>query len=214
MLVGRRRELDVLMRSLDEVGPTGGIALFLSGEPGIGKSTLLAFLLEAAEGRGFATASVVARNGSWAPPYEPWIAILEQLEQATIPLLPGIEAGMTADDHRHRVQQSVLRSIRDAASPRPAVIAVDDLQWMDEPSRDVLLDVLRGLNRAPVLLVGSWRTPIAAHDLAFHTFVANLHREPGARWLDLAGMDEADVAAIVEQLGWTISPAAVRKLTC
>jgi DNA-binding CsgD family transcriptional regulator len=213
MLVGRKRELDTLTQCLEDARANGAVTLFVSGEPGIGKSTLLAHLRHIAAERGFATAAAVASRGGWSPAYAPWVAILDQLGGASP--LPDLAAdpGAPVDDYRRLVHRAVLRAIRDAAARQPVAITLDDVQWMDQPSREALVDVLRGLGNAPVLLAGSWRTPIPDRDPEFQAFAANLYREPDVRWLDLTGLGEREVTAVVAQLGWTISPHDARRLT-
>jgi len=210
MLIGRTRELDALKRGLDEVRATGGQAWVLTGEPGIGKSTLLAAIRGLAAERGFAVAATVAWEGAWSPPYAPWGAILEQLGQPPIsPPDPGLDPA----GYHDVVRRHLLASIRVAASERPVAITADDVQWMDPASRDVLAHAVATLGPEPVLLLGAWRTPVPAPDQEVAAFVAGLFREPTVHHLDLAGLDEPAVAEIARQLGWTAPAEAVRAVT-
>ncbi|MDQ3654088.1 MAG: DUF2791 family P-loop domain-containing protein, partial [Chloroflexota bacterium] len=213
MLVGRTHELDVLIRCLDEIGATGASTVLVTGEPGIGKTSLLATLRDAATRRGLAIASDVSNEPIRRPPGASWSSILEHLDLAPVPTSPTGDPGISPDEHRFQVSRSIVRSIRDGASSRPIVITLDDIQWMDQLSREVLAHLTAGLGSAPVLLVAAWRTPVSDRDPDFSTFVANLRRDPATRWLDVSGLDEPDVAALVTQLGQAASPTAIRRLT-
>lgn len=50
-------------------------------------------------------------------------------------------------------------------------------------------------------------------DPDFSSFAANLRRDPATRWLDVSGLDEPSVAALVARLGQAASPMAIRRLT-
>ncbi len=213
MLVGRKVELDVLVRSLDEIRTSGARTLLIHGEAGIGKSSLLTFLRDTARDRGHATASAVSIDGVWSPPHAPWSSILDQLGLPPLQTSVAIDPDTPPDEHRFRVRHAILDAIREAVSRNPVVITLDDIQWMDQPSRDVLVDLIAGLDKQPMLVAAAWRTPVPEHDREFATFVATMRRNPAVHWLDVTGIDEPDVAAIVERLGRTASPAAIRQLT-
>lgn len=219
MLVGRTHERDVLAQALDDIQISGCRAVLVSGDAGIGKTSLLAALRSAAAERGLAVASVAGNDGAWALPYAAWASVLEQLDLAPVqpPPLPTI--GFSADDLRLRVHQDLLVSIRDAASLRPIAITLDDLQWFDQPSRDALAHLIAGLGAAPVLLVGAWRTPVADRDPAMANFaaflasLASLRGAPAIRWLEMTGLGEAEVGAMVMRLSQSASAPAIRQLT-
>jgi DNA-binding CsgD family transcriptional regulator len=212
MLIGRRRELDVLTQCLADVHAAGGPVVLISGEAGIGKTTLLHHLRDLARERGLAVAAEVSREGGWSPPYAPWVAVLEQLGQP-VSLIAARSDDVSPDDHHYRVRRSVLGAIEGAAAVRPVVILLDDLQWMDQLSREVLLHVIQGLGSSRVLLVGTVRTPVPEREVEVRGYLATLHRVPGVRWLEIGGLDAPEVGKIVQHLGWAASTAEVRHLT-
>jgi nucleoside-triphosphatase THEP1 len=212
MLVGRRRELDVLTQCLSDVHAAGGPVLLISGEAGIGKTTLLEYLRDMARSRGLAVATETLREGAWSPPYAPWVSALEQLGQS-LSLVSESGEAVSPEDHHYRVRRSVLAAIEGAAAVRPVVILLDDLQWMDRLSREVLLQVIQGLGSSRVLLVGSVRTPVPERETEVRGYLAGLHRMPGVRWVEVSGLDPPEVGAMVEKLGWTASSTEVQQLT-
>jgi predicted ATPase len=99
--VGRDAELATLEGALADAanGRSGGLVL-ISGEPGIGKTTLAATFARRARGQG----AQVAWGGAWeeggAPPYWPWIQVLRSFERnagaAALAEAAGPGAGLLA----------------------------------------------------------------------------------------------------------------------
>ena len=85
-LVGREPEWTRLSGLLDEVSSSGqsGVVL-ISGEPGLGKSRLLAAVLEQARLRGMATFEAQSFETDRSRPYAPWIELLGALRALFAP---------------------------------------------------------------------------------------------------------------------------------
>jgi len=211
MLADRTRERDQFLRALAQVQSGSGQGVFLGGEPGMGKSTLLAYLRQAATARRFTIAETVADPG-WSLPYAPWTSILDQLGIVSVQLTSAPTPGTSPDDHRHWAQRSVLTALRDAAAREPILVILDDLQWVDPQSRDLLVHILRGVSGAPVMIAGSWRMPLSNRTPGFQAFAANLLREPGATTIVLDGLDREGTAELTSALGWPLSPGDVELL--
>ncbi|MFT7626077.1 MAG: serine/threonine protein kinase/tetratricopeptide (TPR) repeat protein, partial [Myxococcota bacterium] len=85
---------------------------------------------------------------------------------------------------RHRLFASVEQTLAQVTSKRPAVLAIDDLQWADELTRGFVryLITTRHGDRLPVLLIGTWRSEEAPGDLAdvgsSDVQIANIGRLP------------------------------------
>jgi hypothetical protein len=182
----------------------------LTGEAGIGKSTLLAEIRELARNRGYTIAPVISHEDAWQPPYAPWMSILDHLGQPSFGLLP--ETGdIPTGEHRFRMQAAMLDAIRAVATQTPVAIVFDDLQWLDSTSRDMLLHLVRQLETVPVVVYLAWRTPVAPGE--FSTWIGNIYRESRCHWLELHGISEPGVAEIMRQHDWDASPSIVRDLT-
>ncbi|MEU8383492.1 AAA family ATPase [Streptosporangium sp. NPDC048865] len=164
-LRGRRREQEALDRLLRDVRAGQSRVLVLRGEPGVGKTALLDYLTEAA------SAGRVARAAGVEPESEIAYSALQQL---CAPLLGhldrlpepqrdalatgfGLSAGSPPDPLL--VGLAVLGLLAEAASERPLVCAVDDVQWMDRMSEVVLTFVARRLDSESVALVFAARSP-------------------------------------------------------
>ena len=83
VFVGRERELQELLRGLDQAATGRGGLVLIRGEPGIGKSRLADELATRARERGVRVLWGRAWTDAGAPPYWPWIQVLRSLVRAT-----------------------------------------------------------------------------------------------------------------------------------
>ena len=153
-LVGRADGLAMAERVLDEALAGSGQLLLVSGEPGIGKSAFLGEVARRAGSRGARVLRGVCWDGAGAPPYWPWTQVLRGVDQERDRaseagwLLAGRPAGgagsaLEAADDRFRLFDDVARSFITLARDMPLVLVLDDLQWADAPSLDLLEFVFR-----------------------------------------------------------------------
>ena len=163
LLVGRRRESAVLDHMLQVVRSGSSSVLILRGEPGIGKTALLGYLVERASGCRIARAAGVQSEMELA---------FAGLHQLCAPLLDGLDRlpgpqrdalatafGLSpgAAPNRFLVSLAVLTLFSDAAETQPLVCAVDDAQWLDRASVQALGFVARRLQAESVGLVVTTR---------------------------------------------------------
>lgn len=141
-----------------------GAGLVVTGEPGIGKSALLAYA-----GQRAADARVLRAAGTEAESALAFSALHQLLYPVLdrVPRLPepqsgalgaalGLAAGGTFD--RFLVAVATLTLLSDLAAERPVVCLVDDLQWVDRASAEVLAFVARRLVHEPVALFAAVRS--------------------------------------------------------
>src|SRR6476659_8430879 len=141
--VGRTRELADLSIAIDAAGSGAGSLVLVTGEPGIGKTRLIAELAHAAAEGGLTMASGRCWEEGGAPPYWPWIQVLRALggdldqlaaaAEARAPL-PGGTGGITPEGERIRLFDAVGRFLAHAAADRPLLVTLDDMHAADEPS--------------------------------------------------------------------------------
>jgi DNA-binding CsgD family transcriptional regulator len=158
-LVGREEELGAIVRFLDAPAQLPG-AVVLPGEAGIGKTTLWLGSLDTAAAHGyrilssrpseaetrFSFAGLADLLGNAAGDFLPELPPVQQraLEAA---LLLG-ESEIYADDRA--VAAAFLGALRILARDSPLCLAVDDVQWLDAPSRAALGYALARLDREQV----------------------------------------------------------------
>jgi DNA-binding CsgD family transcriptional regulator len=167
-VIGREIELATLDRFLESI-PDGPGALLLSGEPGIGKTTVWREGLASARERGHRTLSCGPVEAETRLSYAALGDLLEPVLEDALPtlaepqrralevaLLRVPSEGARAD--QRAVSLAVLGCLRDAASTTPVVVAIDDIQWMDLPSLRVLQFVVRRLKEEAIGVMAAART--------------------------------------------------------
>ncbi|QEO13085.1 AAA family ATPase [Agromyces intestinalis] len=189
-LLGRRRECEAIDRVLASLGGGQSRALVLRAEAGAGKSALLDYASDRA------TACRVLRSTGIESEMELAYAGLHQL---CVPLLDGIDAlpapqaaalgvafGLRNGDAPDRfiVGLAVLGLLADAAASRPLLCLVDDAQWLDRASAQVLAFVARRIVAESVGIVFAVREPV---DDAF----------AGIEDLVLEGLEDADARRLL-----------------
>jgi DNA-binding CsgD family transcriptional regulator len=159
LLLGRRDECVVLDRLLDAVRGGESRVLVVRGEPGVGKSSLLAYLYAQSSG------CQVVRAASAQSEMELAFAGLHQLcgpIMDRLECLPGPQRdalrtafGLSGGDPPDRffVGLAVLGLLAEVARNGPLVCLVDDAQWLDRASAQALAFVARRLAAESVALV-------------------------------------------------------------
>jgi ATP/maltotriose-dependent transcriptional regulator MalT len=174
VLVGRREEVAALERALAHVERGESLAVALRGEPGIGKSRLLAELAGRARDRGLLVlegrAAELERDLTFAllvDALEPvvsdeaFVRAIRKLEAWQLGELTGLlpavgplaavqEAPVSGE--RHRVARAVRAMLELVAVERPLALLLDDVHWADPASADVLALLLYRPPRGGVLL--------------------------------------------------------------
>ncbi|MFK5635946.1 ATP-binding protein [Ornithinimicrobium sp. LYQ103] len=154
-LVGRRRELAVLRSELDAAGAGGLRVAVVHGEAGSGKSRLVEELIGHAHDRGLRTA--VGRGHAMAGAV------------ALAPVLDwlggdGLGVGEDADAREHARAWSRLVFVRDlarqVATTPPGMLVLEDLQWVDQDTLDLVSALARWERDAPLLLVVTARSGV------------------------------------------------------
>ena len=173
-VIGREPELAILDRFLDSI-PGGPSALLLSGDPGIGKTTVWKEGLAGAELRRCRTLSCGPVEAETGLSYAALGDLLEPILDEALPTVPEPQrqalevallrsprSGARAD--QRAVSLAVLGCLRSVASTSPVVVAVDDIQWMDTPSVRVLQFVVRRLKDEQVGLMTAARGAVSDDD--------------------------------------------------
>ena len=159
MLQGRRTECAALDRLLEAARGGHSAVVVVRGEAGIGKTALLGYAAERAEG-----CRVLQAVGVESEMELPFAG----LHQLCTPLLAGLDRlpppqrdalgtafGLTsgARPDRFLVGLAVLSLLSDGAEERPFLCLIDDVQWLDQSSLQVLAFVARRLEAESIVLV-------------------------------------------------------------
>ncbi|MFB4285194.1 helix-turn-helix transcriptional regulator [Nonomuraea sp. MTCD27] len=164
-LLNRQRERAVLDGLLGDLRDGRGRALVLRGEAGVGKSALLGHVVEAAADIRVARAAGVESEMelAFAGLHLLCAPLLHRLERLPGPQRHALEAAFGLREggapDRFLVGLAVLTLLAEAAEERALLCVVDDAQWLDRSSAQVLAFVARRLLAEPVGLIFAVREP-------------------------------------------------------
>jgi DNA-binding CsgD family transcriptional regulator len=163
VLVGRRDERDVLDGLLVAARAGRSGVLVLRGEPGVGKTALVAYMVGSASGFRVARAVGVESEMelAFAALHQLCAPMLDRLERLPEPQSKALGAafGLSAGTapERFLVGLAVLSLLSETAHEQPLLCVVDDAQWLDRASAQALAFVARRLLADPVALVFATR---------------------------------------------------------
>lgn len=223
-LVGRRAERG---RLRDAVAGSGTSAVAICGEPGIGKTHLLAELVALAEEAGHVTVTGRAAQFERDAPFAVFVDALDGYLAAQQPrmlervgaqhlvelgrIFPALgryadgDAG-AAQSERYRAHYAVSELLSALAATRPLLLALDDLHWADEASLELMAHLLRRRPGGAQLLAVAYRPGEAPPRLA--AAVDGALRDGRIDRIELGPLDEDDARALLadeddpERIAW------------
>jgi hypothetical protein len=164
-LIGRDQEVRALTELIGR-GTTAGQALVVIGDPGIGKSALLGAARDAARAAGFRVLTAVGVESEAQLPFAGLHQILRPVLRSASELPAAYETAMRAafglaEGPRPELFQIALAAenlLAIAAATQPVAVLVDDVQWLDQQSQDVLTFIARRSGPNPMVIIGAVRT--------------------------------------------------------
>jgi DNA-binding SARP family transcriptional activator len=219
--VGREHELEQLRRHWERGASGGGGLVLVRGDAGIGKSRLaseIALRIESEGGR-------VLSGATSSPERQPYECVAEALLQglamiAALPLPPSIFsvvaeivpelrairpdlpslARLDERSERLRLSEAIAQTFAALARPRPLLVILEDLQWADGATIDLITSLAQRTGEAPVLFIATSREGRVAGAIALR---------PAHRVL-LGPLDEGAVIALAESMTTRIDDDLVR----
>jgi hypothetical protein len=163
-LLGREAETKRLTALLDGIGRSGS-ALVLRGEPGIGKSRLLAETAALARDRDIVVLSTTGVQSEARLAFLGLHQLLRPLRTRAVDLIPAHRAALDAAfglidgpaPEHFRIAMAVLDLLSEAAADAPLLLLAEDAHWLDRPTSDVLAFVARRLESDPIVLLAASR---------------------------------------------------------
>ncbi len=157
-VVGRESELAELEGFVEH---SSGHTLVLVGEPGIGKTTLWQAGVDAARARGLRVLAARPSGAEAQASFAGLTDLLDEIDSDALgdlprPQLRALEVALLraeparAPPEPHTVAVGLLNALRSLAADAPLLVAVDDVQWLDPPSADVLTFAVRRLEDAEI----------------------------------------------------------------
>ncbi|MGZ4306748.1 MAG: ATP-binding protein [Solirubrobacteraceae bacterium] len=187
----------------------------VTGEPGIGKTRLLAEFAEGLHAMGAAVLYGRAEEDALLP-YQPFVdALRGALEWGiSVPdpdslatVVPGLARRSPGSAispveplaGRLRLFEAVRGSVEAAATQHPLLLALDDLHWADRPTLRLLAYLAKTLRSAPTLLLGAYRQTDLTQGTPLFELLADLRRGVAVEEITLEGLGSDEVAALLAQ---------------
>ena len=226
--VGRDDSRADLLATIEERGDDGTVVV-VEGEAGIGKTRLVAEVLEHLAGQGRSTlvaraypgeaglaygvmvealgAALEQRGDAWvdALPAEVAAEVSRLLPDLTsrrrdIPTPPSLE-GLGA---RTRFVDALGRALAAAVDgERPGILVVEDLQWADDASAEVLAHLARRVGGRSLVLILTWRSELIDRGHALQRLAADLRRDDLLAPVLLERLEPAAVGEALAAFGLT-----------
>ena len=222
-LIGRDAERDVLRAAYKRVtAGEGRQVVLICGEAGIGKTTLVAEIGRRAYDDG-ACVLLGRCDEELSVPFQPFVEAMSHLvrhapddllrahvqahDVAALPLLPTLRERLgdlpeppipDEDGDRHKLFGAVRGLLASVAMVQPVVLVIDDLQWADKPSLQLLRHLVDAADQIPLLVLGTYRDLELSHGHALTDLLAAFRREPRVSRIELGGLEDTSVVALVE----------------
>jgi RecA/RadA recombinase len=217
-LVGRRAESTRLDEILDRVvGEASERVVLVSGEPGVGKTRLLAHVLDRVRARGGTVLVGRAYEVERGRPFGPWIDALRAapavrqmaLTQDLAPLLPELvkPGPESSREQMFAAVADLLAALSERA--RPVALAIDDAQWIDQASAELLHVVARRLRNRPMLVALTARTGEVIDNEPLESALRSLRRERLLDDLELGPLSRGDTEALVAAVAPSVDGSQV-----
>ena len=211
---GRRAELDDLRAAWRRAAGGRGNVVFLSGEPGMGKSRLVSELAVAVEGEG-GRVLIGTTSKPEAQPYQVfvealrrglpligesdvefvWLSALAVLVPEIEALVPGLPEAPALEGAaaRRRLYDAIAHCFEAIARARPLLLVLEDLHWADAGVIEVLDALARRAGALPILVVATYRAEEIEAASPLNGLRRSLQREHRASALSLRPLERDDI---------------------
>jgi predicted ATPase/class 3 adenylate cyclase/DNA-binding CsgD family transcriptional regulator len=210
-IIGRARETDeilALFRNLDAGHPG---SLIITGEAGVGKTTLLQHVLRQYHG----TVVEIRCHEGQSLAYGPYVQALRyllkmdpdhfkesvQLYDHLSLILPEIRP-VRGEANAKCLQDAIAEFLQVAAKMQPVVLVIEDLQWADKATINMLPRLFEppGPGIMPLLAIGTIRTEHLRTDHWLRSTRNNLRRLPGFKEIELRLLDQQETKALLQSV--------------
>ena len=196
-LVGREDELAELQGMVDAVRAGASRTFIVSGDAGVGKTALV--------GQMCATAGqdVLVLNGAALPltslkvPFQPLRSAFHHAAQLGTPAPFSSNAMVEARvDNPLFVDEWLTR----ISSSRPVLLVIDDLQWSDPETLDILMFLIAGPSDRPLGIVATVRSDISVENQPLERWMTDVRRLPSVELVTLQPLDRPATATQMSRL--------------
>src|SRR5205823_3359945 len=182
VLVGRAASEQALRGRLAAAGSSGVPTVLVAGEAGVGKTALVDHVLSTTDG-------LVLRGRAG----ELQSAAYDVLAQALRPVAPAAAVLVSPPASRPALAAAICAALLAAAEPAGLVVVLDDLQWADEATLDLLPALADAVRGQPVLLLGCYRSDELPRGHRLRAARAELRRRARLAEITLGPLDAGGV---------------------
>ena len=200
-IYGREREQTRLRQLLDDAIDGRGALVLISGEAGIGKTTLVDCLIQFAGEQNCLVLTGGCNDFMTTPPYGPWVEIGRSIPDD--PSLPSILiqlreggriTGVGSQANLFLMLDELLSSL---AAIQPLVIVLEDLHWSDPASLELLCYLGRHLTDRSMMVVATYRDDEVTRGSELYRVLPMLTHGPAARRLNLQPLGRASIEELI-----------------
>ncbi|MET0273532.1 MAG: BTAD domain-containing putative transcriptional regulator, partial [Phenylobacterium sp.] len=203
-LVGRSLPLQQLSAALDAAAGGSGSLWLISGEAGIGKTTLCQELAVRAGSAGVETVWARSQETAADIPFWPWVQVLQSLPDAplnreigvllgTADPLPGLAPAQT----RARSYAALVKLLLDRATTAALLLIVEDLHWADEASLEVFSLLVEQIPNGKLMLVATHRPEDVDPGAPLGALLARVARSRATNRIELTGLTRAEIRELI-----------------
>lgn len=224
-LVGRSAELALLSQTIDEAAKGSGRTVFIVGEGGIGKTRLATAVAERAAKRGWNVATGRAYPVETGVPYalfsDALLPVVQNMDPAALSVLtrgasadfgylfPNLgrpsdrergSAGGDPSEIKARLLWNFTQFLGRLSAKQPLFIVLENLQWADASSLELLHFIARQIGSQKVMLLGTYNETERDSNPVLRTTEQSLQRLGLLTSHRLAPLKEGDVDDLVHQM--------------
>ncbi|MGH3338589.1 MAG: ATP-binding protein, partial [Propionibacteriaceae bacterium] len=218
--IGRERECAQLALPVAEALAGHGSLVLLAGEAGVGKTTLARRVLAGSDLtvlEGFATAG-------GASPFGPLVeALRAYLRSADGPLIEGPLAAhlalllpelgpVAAEGDPATLFEAIRLAVATIAARHPTALFLDDLQWADDATLELLPALARTLPEQPLLMLAAYRSDELPRTHPIRRMRSELRRSGHLRQVVVEPLDAEGTTALVERTLGSAAPTLRRAI--
>lgn len=222
-VVGREVELEAIVSAIKRVAHSEGREVILvSGEAGVGKTTLVAEAVRSAFDNG-ACVLFGHCGQDLTIPYRLFAETLGHLVtyasegqllthvvdhgSGLVRMVPALSSrppdlaplpATDADTERYMLFGAVVGLLTMMSQQRPVVVVLDDLQWADKESLLLLRHLVASQSAMRLLMIGTYRDSELSHTHDLLDTLGALHRESGLTRVELNGLNDNGVISLME----------------
>jgi AAA ATPase-like protein len=210
-IIGRDHPAGILRAEIDRAAASHGGLMLITGEAGIGKTTLVTGAVEEARRQGALVLSGTCWDSDSAPGYWPWVQVMRALrrvataderataEDAAGPALAVLLGESSESDtvDEFQLYDAVTTALVSLSQHRPVMVVLDDLHWADTASVRLLEFAARHTWFERLLIIGTYRdVEVEAMNHPLRPLILPLLAK--ATTVTLTGLGRDEVGALLE----------------